>query len=76
MVQRTAAGGTRIVYDYEVRLSGKVAAVGGRMLDGAARVLTGQFFARLAREAGGAPAAADARPAFRARLLRLLGIGR
>jgi len=29
-----------------------VAAVGGRLLDGAARVIIGQFFAALARQAG------------------------
>ena len=40
--------GTRLSYRYGVDLSGKVAAVGGRMLDGAARLLIGQFFKRLA----------------------------
>ena len=39
--------GTRVTYDYEIHLAGKVAAVGGRMLQGAARVLIGQFFAGL-----------------------------
>jgi 2-furoyl-CoA dehydrogenase large subunit len=49
--------GTRIDYDYAVEISGKVAAVGGRMLDGATKVLIGQFFHRLTAElgAGGAP---------------------
>ena len=32
---------------------GKVASVGGRLLDGAAKVIIGQFFAALARKAGG-----------------------
>jgi 2-furoyl-CoA dehydrogenase large subunit len=33
-------------------ISGKIAAVGGRMLDGAARILIGAFFQALARHAG------------------------
>ena len=41
--------GTRIEYIYGANLTGKVAAVGGRMLEGAARVLIGEFFKRLAR---------------------------
>ena len=48
------AGGTRIAYTYEVAVGGKVAAVGGRLLEGAARVIIGGFFAALARKAGGA----------------------
>jgi len=64
-------GGTRVAYDYEVHLAGKVAAVGGRMLDGATRILIRQFFAALARQA--APAA-RAVPWWRA-LLRRLGLG-
>ena len=43
--------GTRLSYRYGVDLSGKVAAVGGRMLDGAARMLIAEFFKRLARHA-------------------------
>lgn len=38
---------TRVNYIYSVEVSGKVAAVGGRMLDGAARVLIAQFFKSL-----------------------------
>ena len=45
---------TRIDYDYEVAVSGKAAAVGGRMLDGAAQFVIGQFFARLGAKLGGA----------------------
>jgi 2-furoyl-CoA dehydrogenase large subunit len=33
-----------------------VASIGGRLLDGAARVIIGQFFAALARKAGGGAA--------------------
>ncbi len=60
--------GTRIAYDYRIEISGKVAAVGGRMLDGAARALIAQFFKRLAAQ--GAPTPSPWR-----RLLRWLGIG-
>ena len=52
--------GTRLSYRYGVDLSGKVAAVGGRMLDGAARLLIAEFFKRLGRHA--APVEADATP--------------
>ena len=47
-------GGTLVKYNYEVKVAGKVAAVGGRMLDGAARALIGQFFNGLVRQTGGA----------------------
>ncbi len=43
------APGTRIAYIYEAAVGGKVAAVGGRLLDGAARVIIGGFFTALAR---------------------------
>jgi 2-furoyl-CoA dehydrogenase large subunit len=46
-------GGTVIHYAYEAGIGGKVASIGGRLLDGAARVIIGQFFASLARQAGG-----------------------
>jgi 2-furoyl-CoA dehydrogenase large subunit len=48
-----AEGGTAVRYDYTVHLTGKVAAVGGRMLDGAARLLIGQFFKALVKQAAG-----------------------
>jgi 2-furoyl-CoA dehydrogenase large subunit len=48
-------GGTTIAYTYEAMVGGKVAAVGGRLLEGAARVIFKQFFTALARKAGGAP---------------------
>ena len=47
-------GGTAIRYVYKAAIGGKVASIGGRLLDGAARVIIGQFFASLARTAGGA----------------------
>ena len=46
-------GGTIVHYVYEAALGGKIASVGGRLLDGAMRVVIGQFFANLARAAGG-----------------------
>jgi 2-furoyl-CoA dehydrogenase large subunit len=46
-------GGTRLDYSYDAAIGGKVASIGGRLLDGATRVIIGQFFTALAREAGG-----------------------
>jgi 2-furoyl-CoA dehydrogenase large subunit len=68
----TGNGGTSIRYVYEAAIGGKVASIGGRLLDGAARVIIGQFFAALARQAGGG-AAAPSRPSFIAKLRRLFG---
>lgn len=45
-------GGTVIAYTYEAAVGGKVASIGGRLLDGAARAIIGQFFSALARRAG------------------------
>jgi 2-furoyl-CoA dehydrogenase large subunit len=45
--------GTRLTYDYEAQVSGKVAAVGGRMLEGAAKVVLRQLFESLGRVAAG-----------------------
>jgi 2-furoyl-CoA dehydrogenase large subunit len=66
---------TQIDYDYVVEISGKAAAVGGRMLDGATKVLISQFFQRLF--AAIAPEAAPRPGKLRAwwqRLLKLLGL--
>ena len=65
-------GATHVTYDYTVEIGGKVAAVGGRMLNGAARLLVRQFFERLTAQVGGRPVV---EPRWR-RLLRFLGIGR
>jgi 2-furoyl-CoA dehydrogenase large subunit len=48
--------GTVVRYEYDAAIGGKVASIGGRLLDGAARVIIGQFFSALARQAGGASA--------------------
>jgi 2-furoyl-CoA dehydrogenase large subunit len=66
------AGGTRVAYVYSVEIAGKVAAVGGRMLDGAARILIAQFFERLILRSGGAVRG----PSPWRRLLRRIGVGR
>ena len=54
-LQLEAVGPNRTVlrYEYEAAVGGKVASVGGRLLDGAARVVIGQFFEALAAQAGG-----------------------
>ena len=63
-------GGTRLHYDYTAQVGGKVAAVGSRMLEGAARIVLAQLFESLGRQAtGAAPLTAWQR------LLRRLGIG-
>ncbi|MCF8477582.1 MAG: molybdopterin-dependent oxidoreductase, partial [Pseudolabrys sp.] len=51
----TGNGGTQLAYDYDAEIGGKVASIGGRLLDGAAKVVIRQFFAALARHTG-APA--------------------
>lgn len=56
LVELTPQGsGTRLTYDYEAQVSGKVAAVGGRMLEGAAKVVLKQLFESLGRQAAGEP---------------------
>jgi 2-furoyl-CoA dehydrogenase large subunit len=57
--------GTRLTYDYEAQVSGKVAAVGSRMLEGAAKIVLRQLFEQLGRQADG-----TSRPAWWRRLLR------
>jgi 2-furoyl-CoA dehydrogenase large subunit len=64
-------GGTAISYRYEAAIGGKVASVGGRLLDGAARIVIGQFFAALARKTG-APKG-EVSPGLLARLRGLFG---
>jgi 2-furoyl-CoA dehydrogenase large subunit len=54
VVELAAVGsGTRLRYDYDAQVSGKVAAVGSRMLEGAAKVVLHQLFEALGREASG-----------------------
>ncbi|MGF6273303.1 2-furoyl-CoA dehydrogenase large subunit [Massilia sp. UYP11] len=75
-----ADGGTLLRYDYSAEVSGKVAAVGSRMLEGAAKIVLGQLFEQLGREAGGQGAlpqagAGQERGLWR-RLLALIGVQR
>jgi 2-furoyl-CoA dehydrogenase large subunit len=71
----TEKGGTRIGYTYQAAIGGKVASIGGRLLDGAARVVIGQFFEALARKAGGGSGRLRV-PGFVKRLLAMIGIAR
>ncbi|HVL75204.1 MAG TPA: molybdopterin cofactor-binding domain-containing protein [Noviherbaspirillum sp.] len=70
-----AEGGTLLRYDYAADVSGKVAAVGSRMLEGAAKIVLNQLFEQLGREAGGG-GAAPVRLSWWQRLLALLGVQR
>jgi 2-furoyl-CoA dehydrogenase large subunit len=63
------AGGTIITYDYDCEVGGKAAAIGGRLLDGATRIIIRQFFDSLAHRIGGGSA-----PALRRWLDRLLAL--
>ncbi|MCS3744163.1 2-furoyl-CoA dehydrogenase large subunit [Rhizobium sp. BK661] len=53
MLTEDPPGTTKIRYQYTAAVGGKVASIGGRLLDGAARVVIGQFFEALAAKAGG-----------------------
>jgi len=63
-------GGTRVSYEYSAEIGGKVAAVGGRMIDGAARILISEFFKRFTALAGGA---AHEKVSLWRRITRLFG---
>ena len=69
-----AGSGTRLSYDYSAAVSGKVAAVGGRMLEGAAKIVLRQLFEQLGRQAGGVGAAPP--QSWWQRLLHALGIAK
>jgi 2-furoyl-CoA dehydrogenase large subunit len=46
-------GGTTVLkYDYQAQVSGKLAAIGSRLLEGAIRLVLDQLFRALAKEAG------------------------
>jgi 2-furoyl-CoA dehydrogenase large subunit len=47
--------GCRLDYSYSVEVIGKVASVGGRMMDRATEIIIGQFFERLAASVGAEP---------------------
>ena len=66
------SGSTDVRYVYHAAIGGKVASIGGRLLDGAARVIIGQFFSALARQAGGG-APDRSGPTLLARMRRWFG---
>ena len=43
---------TILIYDYQAQVSGKLAAIGSRLLEGAIRLVLDQLFRALAKEAG------------------------
>ncbi|HEY5365555.1 MAG TPA: SRPBCC domain-containing protein, partial [Casimicrobiaceae bacterium] len=57
------ATGTRLDYAYTSTVNGKLAAVGGRMLEGASRIVLQQLFARLGRLAASPTPAESPTPA-------------
>ena len=54
-----AEGGTRLIYDVEAKVGGKLAQLGSRIVDGFAKKMADQFFARLEAVLEG-PAEGDA----------------
>lgn len=68
--------GTKVSYSYGVNVSGKVAAVGGRMLERAAALVIGQFFERLAKVVGPEGEAPSAGPDAKPWWKRLLGLSK
>ena len=67
-------GGTRLTYSYDAAIGGKVASIGGRLLDGATKVIIGQFFAALAQKAGGGASGGGVSLfALLAKIARLIG---
>ncbi|HAP46946.1 MAG TPA: carbon monoxide dehydrogenase, partial [Afipia sp.] len=67
-------GGTTMHYVYHAAIGGKVASIGGRLLDGATKVIIGQFFSALARQAEGGGSGGGGLSLV-VRLKRLIGIG-
>ena len=47
-----AEGGTRLSYDVEAQVGGKIAQVGGRLIDGVAKKMADQFFASFVKAVG------------------------
>ena len=72
VIEPDGNGGSVMTYTYDAAIGGKVASIGGRLLDGATKVIIGQFFAALARHAEGGSAV----PSLFRRLLGMLGGGR
>jgi 2-furoyl-CoA dehydrogenase large subunit len=75
-----APQGTSVAYRYDAEIGGRVASVGGRMLDGVAKLLIAEFFEALVARAGGdvasRPAVGFRLPRLLLLILRLLGLAR
>ncbi len=54
----TGDGGTLVSYDVEAEVGGRMAQLGGPIIDATAKNLAGKFFARFGEVVGGTPAAA------------------
>jgi len=50
-----AGGGTKLSYDVDAQVGGKIAQLGGRLIDSTAKKLADEFFANFAKALGGAP---------------------
>jgi carbon monoxide dehydrogenase subunit G len=50
-------GGTRLAYDVEANVGGKIAQLGSRLIDGVAKKMSDNFFASFAKAVGGSGAA-------------------
>jgi 2-furoyl-CoA dehydrogenase large subunit len=74
-LRETTPSITVVNYRYEAAIGGKIASIGGRLLDGAARIIIGQFFTALAAKVGEERAERVSESALRlvvARVLRWL----
>ncbi|MFV0512340.1 MAG: CoxG family protein [Jhaorihella sp.] len=59
-LEPTEAGGTILAYEVEARVGGKLAQLGSRLIDGFAKKMADQFFARLQEVLEGPPEASSA----------------
>ncbi len=66
--------GTKVAYDFRVEISGKVASIGGRMLEGASKMVVNQFFSRLCAQIEGGDVSAAGGGGFWHRLLTMFGL--
>lgn len=64
LTRAEAGDGTTIAYEAQAKIGGKLAQIGSRLVDGAARKMADEFFTNLTTHMGGAPAEkAPAEPA-------------
>lgn len=68
-------GHTRLEYRYQVSVSGKVAAVGGRMLQGASKVIIAQIFTRLSQRVSGETVGVGGWARIKSLVAKMLGKG-